>query len=281
MNTLQAVPSAVENIDVPKPKPRARLQGVVNPEPQLCKDESTLVTKLTFDLYKSSMCDTLNYLVAMKAIRNSETKLIDSSTTDSIANLARIAQEKGIIPLKVVNTLESLDPRTPHQVRGRYLLSHAYDSISSRKHIVCWLEALSLIEGTASVLSQIHQENEFLANKIGSILSSVEKLQEFGYSLDVKNCRIIMNFSTTPDALEKVLLYWLKYIYNKNSYSGLLYPHINDLEWYLLHSSAFARMLADKVGKFCNAKLSETTRIKIIDQITEIELIEGDAGGAG
>ena len=269
----------LNDIDERKPKPCGE---VVSPEPQLYRDETTLGTTPKFELYKAEICRPLQFLIAMKAVRSSETRLIDSILTnvpDSIMNLARIAQEKGIIPLEVMNTLKTLDPSIPHRLRCRYLLLHAYEYMTSQKCVVNWLETLSLVEGTASVLSQIKQENDFLAHKVGSVLSSVENLQEFGYSLGIRHDKmnkIIAKYSATSKALDRVLLHWFKY-----SFNGGWYTKLPMLESELQKDTVFAREVADKVGKFCDAKLSyfaETKELlKISDQTTEVQLIEGNS----
>ena len=252
-NTHQAIPPVV---DERKPK---RCGDVVSCEPQPYEDKNTLETTPKFEIYKAEICRPLPFLIAMKAIRSSETKLIDGILTnvlDSIMNLARIAQKMGIIPLEVMNTLKTLDPSIPHRLRCRYLLLHAYEYMSSLERVMHWLKALSLVEGTASALSQIKQENDFLAHKIGSVLSSVERVQEFGSSLGIWDIKI--EEVTASCALERVIL--------QRFYSD----HIKQYD---------TVALAEKVGKFCDVSLSHFAKrgLKIIHQTTEVQVIEGNS----
>ena len=241
-----------------------------------------------FELHQAEICRPLETLIAMKAVRSSETKLIDSILTNvpgSIMDLARIAHGKGIIQTQVMNTLKTLDPSIPHRLRCRYLLLHAYEYMTSQKCVMNWLETLSLVKGTASVLSQIKQENDFLAHKVGSVLSSVERLQEFGYSLGIRHDRmkeIIAEYSDTSQALDTVLLDWFKDSRDSSSIDvARLFATLPMLESELQRDTVFARELADKVGKFCDARLSyfaETKGLlKISDQTTEVRLIEGNS----
>ena len=263
-NTHQAISPVLNDVDEPKPKPCGE---VVSPEPQLYENETTIGTTPKFELYKADICRPLPFLIAMKAIWNSETKLIDSILTnvpDSIMNLARIAQKMGIIPLKVMNTLKTLDPSIPHRLRCRYLLLHAYEYMTSIESVMNWLGTLSLVQGSASALSQIKQENDFLAHKIGSVFSSVERVQEFGYSLGIQDNKI--EEVTASCALERVILQRFQQPY----YSD----HVGNVELYDTVA------LAEKVGEFCDVRLShfaETEGLKIIHQTTEVQVFEGNS----
>ena len=281
MNTHPEICPVVNDVDELGPKPLEVY--VVSPEPQPYKAKTTLETTPKFELYQAEICRPLQTLIAMKAVRSSETKLIDSILTnvlDSIMDLARIAHEKGIIQSQVLNTLKTLDPSIPHRLRCRYLLLHAYEYMTSQKRVMNWLKALSLVKGTASVLSQIKQENDFLTHKVGSILSNVESLQEFGYSLGIqhdKMNKIIAKYSATSRALDRVLLRWFKNSFYGSYYGTTLYVLKSELQ----RDTVFARKVADKVGKFCDARLSyfaETKELlKISDRTTEVRLIEGNS----
>ena len=264
-NTHQAIPPVVNDVDERKPKPCGE---VVSLEPQPHEDETTLGTTPKFELYIAEICHPLPLLIAMKAIRSSETKLIDgilANIPDSIMNLARIAQEMGIIPLEVMNTLKTLDPSIPHRLRCRYLLLHAYKYMTTLEHVMNWLETLSLVEGTASALSQIKQENDFLAHKIGSVFSSVERVQEFGSSLGIQDNKV--EEETASCALERVILQRFP---QTPYYTGRLD--------YVGQYGTVA--LAEKVGEFCDVRLShfaETEGLKIIHQTTEVQVFEGNS----
>ena len=250
------------------------LRSVVSPVLR----RSEIIPRIT-DTFELQICGPIHFLIAKKAIVSWEKELIDGILTnapDSILDVARIAQKKGIIRLQVMNTLESLHPSIPYKLRCSYLLLHAYKGMNSRKHFMTWLETLSLVEGTNSVLAQVWEEYDLLVHEVSLKFSSDEGLQEFGYLLHIQPSmikHIIAKCLSTSHALKKLLLNWFEHSFNGGHPTTLC-----AFESRLYEDPMVAKELAGKVDEFCTEILtSNSTEVKIIHQTTGVHLMDGSS----
>ena len=232
------------------------------------------LTPETLEQFRTEICDPIHYVLLWNAMKSCEDELLNSITSDTTLIMAKIAKEKGIIPLQIVRTLESMDPCVPQQLMYRYLMLQVNIAMSSKKLLMNWLEALSVVEGIDRVISDIKQSYDSLIFKVGSVLlSSDKKVKDFGGFLCIDKDRveyIVTEYSSMSCALEEILSWWY-------TYEGI--PVKLSLENALHGDSILKRKLMIAIEKTCKLKLpynpSVPLEVKIIDQTTESGVIEG------
>ena len=256
-------------------KPRTRH---ANPKHRLPKKGSSLNE---LKLCEAKICGTIPSLLAQKVMKGCESELMRiSNAPDSILNLAKIAQRKGLLPLPVVDILESLDFNISRELRCRYLMLHVKNSMISKQRLITWLEALSAFEGADSIKSLALSKYNSLVRKVGSELAKIlsehlsDQWQAFAASLGIPSDEIrgIETQRSSADALEEVILIWLQCDFKDNQ------PQ--DLEVVLQHHKYCKNQEAiEEIKKLYTVELldSSANEVQIIDQTMDFRLNEEDS----
>ena len=102
-----------------------------------------------------------------KALKLHETRLINAllyRSHLSVPKVVKIAQDNELICPGLLDRFEFLDPSVPQKLRCRYLIQNIYKSLTART-CMGWLQALSTVEGSGSVLPLVRQCYSHLLNR--------------------------------------------------------------------------------------------------------------------
>ena len=240
--TPQAISVVGGDVYVPKPEVHIKLLPATLP------GHWPLTTNL-YTSHGTKMKNSFHTLLARKAMKSYEKDLIEilTKTPDSILNLAKIVQTDRLVPLHI---MESLDPSVPNELRCRYLLLHAYDSMTSLKRLESWLKVVSTVAGAETVVLHVRQKFEFLVDNISSTLAEIlresfsEQWKEFATAIRIPldTIKTIAKRCSPECALKAVIHFWLQCNYRHdpptlresmhllhNSETNMLWRHIEEL----------------------------------------------------
>ncbi len=92
----------------------------------------------------------------LRALRSYEDELISSiQRAESLLPLTKKANEAGLIPQEVNDSLQSMDPNVDHQLKCRYLMLYVYKTLAKFEK---WLELLSRHGIDSSVLVRVRRD---------------------------------------------------------------------------------------------------------------------------